>query len=90
MKEPRWAKDYWSYAKYANLAFSLGITLGVSIFLGFWAGQWLDRRLGTQPWLMVLGVLLGVAVGFYSIVKEIGILGDGKEERPGGRQGPKS
>ncbi|MCG0277023.1 MAG: AtpZ/AtpI family protein [Thermanaeromonas sp.] len=86
MKKPRWARDYWSYAKYANLAFSLAVTLGVSIFLGLWAGQWLDRRLGTGPWLMVSGVLVGVAVGFYSIIKEIGVLADGKGDKPGDRE----
>jgi len=86
LKKPRWARDYWSYAKYANLAFSLGVTLGASILLGFWAGQWLDRRLGTQPWMMIGGVLVGVGVGFYSVIKEIGVLGDGKGEKPSGRR----
>lgn len=80
MKEPRGVKDYFNYAKYANLAFSVGVTLGVSIFLGLFAGRWLDARFHTHPWMLVLGVLLGVAVGFYSMVKEIGVLQDGKGE----------
>lgn len=67
-------KDLWNYAKYANLAISLGITMGASIFLGFWLGNWVDRQLGTYPWLMVAGILLGVGVGFYSVLKEIGAL----------------
>ncbi|HBT46372.1 MAG TPA: hypothetical protein DEA73_00600 [Peptococcaceae bacterium] len=67
-------RDLWNYAKYANLALSLGITMGASIFLGLGLGRWLDRRLGTYPWLMVVGALLGVALGFYSLIKEIGAL----------------
>ncbi|MGI9952103.1 AtpZ/AtpI family protein [Moorellaceae bacterium AZ2] len=74
-------KDLWNYAKYANLAISLGITMGVSIFLGLGLGRWLDRRLGTSPWLMVLGALLGVGLGFYSLVKEIGALEENELEK---------
>ncbi|MGB9663133.1 MAG: AtpZ/AtpI family protein [Moorellaceae bacterium] len=72
-------KDLWNYAKYANLAISLAVTLGTSIFLGFWLGNWLDRRLGTYPWLMLAGILLGVGVGFYSLLKEIGALEDDRQ-----------
>ncbi|GFN22976.1 MAG: AtpZ/AtpI family protein [Thermoanaerobacteraceae bacterium] len=74
-------RDLWNYAKYANLALSLGITMGASIFSGLGLGRWLDRRLGTSPWLMVLGALLGVGLGFYSLVKEIGALENEAERK---------
>ena len=32
-------------------------------------GYVLDGRLGTEPWLLVGGLLLGIVVGFYEIVK---------------------
>jgi F0F1-type ATP synthase assembly protein I len=32
-------------------------------------GYVLDGRLGTQPWLLVGGLLMGIVVGFYEIVK---------------------
>jgi F0F1-type ATP synthase assembly protein I len=32
-------------------------------------GYVLDGRLGTQPWLLVGGLVLGIVVGFYEIVK---------------------
>ena len=32
-------------------------------------GYVLDGRLGTEPWLLVLGLLMGIVVGFYEIVK---------------------
>ncbi len=62
---------YGDYARYANMAISLGVTMIVSIFLGFYAGDWLDRRFNTAPWLMLAGVLAGVAVGFSSIWGEL-------------------
>ncbi|MDN5347027.1 MAG: synthase protein [Clostridia bacterium] len=64
-------QQYWQYAKYANLAVSLGLTMAAAIFLGYWGGSWLDKKLGTAPWLMLLGMLLGVAVGFRGILSEI-------------------
>lgn len=32
-------------------------------------GYVLDGRLGTQPWLLLSGLLVGIVVGFYEIVK---------------------
>jgi F0F1-type ATP synthase assembly protein I len=32
-------------------------------------GYFLDGRLGTKPWLLLGGLLLGIVVGFYEIVK---------------------
>lgn len=57
----------WAYAKYANIALSFGVTTAVSILLGYWGGNWVDRRLGTFPIFMVLGVLLGVGASFKSL-----------------------
>ncbi len=37
----------------------LGIQF-VAVLLAFlFAGQWLDEKLGTKPWLLILGVFLG-------------------------------
>jgi ATP synthase protein I len=48
-----------------------GIEFAVTILLGVFAGQWLDRRMGTAPWLVILGVLLGAAVGFYNLYRTL-------------------
>jgi len=42
--------------------------IGGIILLGG-LGYVLDGRLGTQPWLLVGGLTLGIIVGFYEIVK---------------------
>lgn len=45
----------------------IGADLAVSVLVGFWVGRYLDRLLATDPWLMLLGVLLGLAAGVYSV-----------------------
>lgn len=46
----------------------IGSELAVTVTLGFYGGGILDKRLDTEPWLMVAGVLMGVAVGIWGIV----------------------
>lgn len=43
--------------------------LAASLFLGYGAGAWADRAWGTRPWLTVVGLLAGLAVGAYGIVR---------------------
>jgi F0F1-type ATP synthase assembly protein I len=31
----------------------------VSPLVGFFIGDWLDRRFGTSPWLVIVGLVLG-------------------------------
>lgn len=46
---------------------AVGIALAVSTTLGFLGGHWLDGKLGTEPWLSLVGLLLGVAAGFKNL-----------------------
>ena len=59
------------FARYANLAFSFGVTLVAAILLGLYVGGWVDRRLGTFPVFMLLGIFLGVGLGFYNLWSEL-------------------
>ncbi len=52
----------------ARLA-SVGIELSISTVLGALGGRWLDGKLGTTPWLMIVGLILGVAAGFRSLIR---------------------
>jgi F0F1-type ATP synthase assembly protein I len=56
-----------SGAAYAGL----GVQFAAAILVFLFAGQWLDRRLGTSPWLMLLGVLLGAGGGIYSMYRRL-------------------
>jgi F0F1-type ATP synthase assembly protein I len=61
------ARGMLSGAAYAGL----GVQFAAAILVFLFAGQWLDRRLGTTPWLMLLGVLLGAGGGIYSMYRRL-------------------
>ena len=46
-----------------------GFLMTASVFLGYSAGHFLDQRFGTDPWLMILCILLGVAFGFFEFFR---------------------
>lgn len=50
---------------------SLGAGLAVPVALFALAGHWLDRRWGTEPWLLLAGSVLGIVVGFYNFFKVV-------------------
>lgn len=48
---------------------SVGLELALSVLIGLFAGRWLDRKLGSDPWLMIVGICLGFAAGLRSLMK---------------------
>jgi len=42
-----------------------------SILIGIFAGRWLDRRWGTDPVFLIIGLLLGLSAGVYSMLLSI-------------------
>jgi len=49
----------------------MGLQFAGAILLFLFAGRWLDARLGTEPWLLMLGVLVGAVVGFFSMYRTL-------------------
>jgi ATP synthase protein I len=47
--------------------------------LGVALGWWLDKQLGTKPWMLLAGSLLGMASGFYHFFKVVLRQGGGKK-----------
>lgn len=47
----------------------VGWYVALSILLGVAVGLWLDRRLGTSPFLALLGTLLGTLMAFFGLYK---------------------
>jgi F0F1-type ATP synthase assembly protein I len=45
---------------------NIGWTFVVAMGLGMLGGWWLDTRLGTEPWLFLIGAVFGIIVGFYN------------------------
>lgn len=64
--------NYWNYAQ-------IGLELAAAVLAGFWGGYWLDKKLGTAPWLMLLGAAFGMAAGFYLVAKELFPPGGGEK-----------
>jgi Putative F0F1-ATPase subunit Ca2+/Mg2+ transporter len=51
------------------MGYGLAWALSVLLFLG--GGAWADSKLGTAPFLMVLGAFVGAGAGFYSLYYHI-------------------
>jgi ATP synthase protein I len=53
----------------SGLAYAAGITLFAMVvsFTGF--GWLVDRWLGTKPWFLAVGIVLGSAAGLYQFVR---------------------
>lgn len=61
------------FNRYLRLS-TVGMELGFSVLAGLFIGQYLDGLLGTEPWLLLLFLLLGAAAGFrrlYRLLKEV-------------------
>jgi F0F1-type ATP synthase assembly protein I len=51
----------------ASVYAGAGLQFAIPLLAGLLGGQWLDKRYGTGPWLMLLGMFLGGGAGFYSM-----------------------
>jgi ATP synthase protein I len=50
---------------------SVGLELGISVILGVLFGYWLDLKLGTQPWMMLLFLVLGFVAGMRGVMRAV-------------------
>ncbi|MGD2045032.1 MAG: AtpZ/AtpI family protein [Gemmatimonadota bacterium] len=60
----------------------LGLTWALAVLLFLGIGGWLDSKLGTSPFLLVLGAFIGAAAGFYSLYYHIVIEPRQREDDP--------
>lgn len=49
----------------------LGLQFAVSILVFLFVGQWLDRKLGTAPVFLLVGVFVGAGGAFYSMYRKL-------------------
>jgi F0F1-type ATP synthase assembly protein I len=47
----------------------MGVQFLVTILLFLFLGKWLDARLGTAPWLLILGVFFGAGASTFSMYR---------------------
>jgi ATP synthase protein I len=50
---------------------SIGMTLVLATVIGLAGGYYLDRWLGTSPWLIMIGLGLGIAAGFVNFFRSV-------------------
>ena len=58
-----------AFRKGLALASRVGLELVAATIIGAGLGYALDRWLGTEPWLVVVGVVLGAAAGFFAVYR---------------------
>ena len=52
-----------------GIAYAAALNLFASVIALGGAGWALDKWLGTSPWLVVVGLVLGAIVGFYQFIR---------------------
>ena len=50
---------------------TVGLTLVIATVIGLVGGYYADRLLGTSPWLLLLGLALGIAAGFVNLFRSV-------------------
>jgi ATP synthase protein I len=53
----------------SGIAYAAAFSLFAAVVSGLILGWLLDRWLGTRPWLLVVGLILGSAAGFYQFIR---------------------
>lgn len=57
-----------------------GLTWVASTVVFMLAGRWLDGRVGTAPWLALVGAFVGAVAGFWSMYYHL-VIEPGREDR---------
>jgi len=58
------------YAQYLGLGAEIAVALSAPIFFGYW----LDLRWETSPWMLLMGIFLGIGllIGIFSrVIKDV-------------------
>jgi ATP synthase protein I len=58
-------KAYQAFAMFG----SFGFIMAASILVGYFLGSFLDKKLGTEPWLLIIFLFLGIAGAFIEFFK---------------------
>jgi ATP synthase protein I len=53
----------------SGIAYAAALTLFASVVSLCGVGWLLDRWLGTKPWFLAVGIVLGAAAGFYEFIR---------------------
>ncbi len=74
-ESPRGSGAAWGYAMRVSSELLAGLFVGALLGLG------LDRWLGTEPWLLLVGIGLGFAAGLRNLTRAMNKSGDNSSDR---------
>ena len=66
----------------------IGWYIATAIVLGTLGGWWLDRQVGSAPLFLLLGLALGLTVGFYGVYRMM-MSFTSSQRRPPSERGPR-
>jgi ATP synthase protein I len=49
----------------------IGVDMAVCVVAGVWLGKYIDRLFATAPWFLLIGLLVGLGAGVYSVYRII-------------------
>jgi len=64
-------RDKENVVRKSGIVYAAVLSIVFSLISFLFVGWLLDRWLGTSPWLVVAGVVLGACVGFYEFIRLI-------------------
>lgn len=50
---------------------TIGIQMAAIVVILIFIGKWADEKLNTAPWLLLLGIFLGIGSSFYHFFKTV-------------------
>jgi len=66
------------------LASTISVQFAASILVGWWLGRFLDRKLHTDPWLMLVGLLTGIVAGMVGVYHTVAHVFNNRSRAKGG------
>ena len=67
---------------------TLGIEVGAAVCIGAGIGYFLDKRYNTQPWLLLLFMLFGIAAATLAVIRDVKKYQQGQKDKGPGGSGP--
>ena len=70
----------------AGLYITVPTLMAAAILIGFFAGQWADERFNTEPYLMLVGLVLGMAAAgreLYRLIKKAQAMDEEEHKKDG-------
>nr|WP_295973224.1 AtpZ/AtpI family protein [uncultured Bacillus sp.] len=64
------SQDRHSFRAYALMSAIVSQLVG-SILAGIFLGRWIDSHTGTEPLFLIVGLLLGLSIGVYAMLRLI-------------------